>query len=669
MAKVKKTNDAPETVNPASTEQTSDLHPYFFHQGTDIKIYEYLGCHKLNDGGYVFRTWAPRAEAVYLVGDFVGWDSKELPLTRIDDGGIWEIKYNPDFCIHESHYKYLIVGGGREAKKCDPYAVYNETREKTASFVYELPEYKWHDEKWLSGRKDVVWGKDSFYPSPMNVYEVHLGSWRTKNSETTADNDAFLNYREIADQLAPYLVEMGYTHVELLPILEHPYDGSWGYQVCGYYSPSSRFGRPEDFMYFVDTLHSHGIGVIIDWVPAHFPKDEHGLFEFDGHPTYEYQSPLRMEHPVWGTRFLDVGRNEVQCFLIANVLYWARHYHVDGIRVDAVAAMLYLDCDRMGGNWEPNIYGENKNLEAIAFFRKLNDTVHAEIPDLMMIAEESTAWPLITQSPAIGGLGFNFKWNMGWMNDMFEYVQCDPMWRSHNHSKLTFPMMYAYSENYILPVSHDEVVHGKKSLLDKQFGPYEQKFNGMRAFLTYMMTFPGKKLLFMGQEFGQFREWDYENQLEWFMLDYHKHRELKNFVATLNHLYLDTPAMWEIDTSWDGFEWIYADDAARNVVAYKRKDRSGGEIYAVVNFSGSTWTDYKIPVPVRGKYSVLINSDWTDFGGSTYKEGNDAYFSHRVPEPKQPRRKKGDPPREKPAPTYELSLTLKPLSGVIIKKK
>lgn len=654
MAKVRKAVDVKKTEIAHSAQSFADSHIYYFHQGTDFRVYEYLGCHREGEG-YVFRTWAPRADAVFLVGDFNGWE-RDLPLTRISDGGVWEIRYAPDFPIHEMNYKYLVVSGGREAKKCDPYAVYNESLSKTASYVYDLPDYKWHDETWMTERKNTIWGKPgTFYASPMNIYEMHLGSWKTKNGETTRDNAAYLNYRDIADELAVYLSEMGYTHVELLPVLEHPFDGSWGYQVCGYYSPTSRFGRPEDFMYFIDKLHSHGIGVIIDWVPAHFPKDEHGLYEFDGHPTYEYQGRDRMEHPVWGTRFFDVGRPEVQSFLISNALYWARHYHIDGIRVDAVAAMLYLDCDRAPGDWVPNVYGENKNLESIAFFRKLNDTVHGEFPDVMMIAEESTAWPLITQSPAIGGLGFNFKWNMGWSNDMFEYVACDPMYRSGCHSKLTFPMMYAFSENYILSVSHDEVVHGKKSLLDKQFGSYENKFNGMRAFLTHMMTFPGKKLMFMGQEFGQFREWDYENQLEWFMLGYDKHRELQKFTSAINHLYLSAPALWEIDGSWDGFEWISADDASRNVIAYKRRDLAGNEVYVIINFSGAEWQDYRIPVPVKGKYRVLINSAWTCFGGAYEKD--DMLTAVDVSSPWDT------------AERLALSVTLPPLSGIIIQKQ
>lgn len=608
-----------KTVNAVTlSDEALKSHIYYFHQGTDFRAYDFLGVHKApttkKGFRYVFRTWAPRAEEIYVVGDFNNWEKKD-PMKKISDGGIWEAYIDSDDDILGVNYKYLVVGGGREAYKSDPYAVWDETLVHTASKVYELPAYSWHDGAWMSERSHNVWHDGHFYSSPMNIYEMHLGSWRTRGGRTNVDGDAYLSYREIADQLVPYVCEMGYTHVELLPAAEHPYDGSWGYQICGYYAPSSRYGKPEDFMYFVDKLHGAGIGVIMDWVPAHFPKDEHGLYEFDGHPTYEYQGKDRMEHKEWGTRCFDLGRNEVQCFLISNALFWLRHYHIDGLRVDAVASMLYLDYDRRPGEWVPNVYGENKCLEAIAFLQKLNDTIHGEFSDAMMIAEESTAWPNVTKSPAIGGLGFNFKWNMGWANDMFDYVQCDPAFRGGCHNKLTFPMMYAYSENYVLPVSHDEVVHGKKSLLDKMFGEYDEKFAGMRAFLIYMMTLPGKKLMFMGQEYGQFREWNYENQLEWFMLYYDKHKKLSDFTAAINHLYLATPALWEIDDSWDGFEWISADDSSHNVISYTRRDRSGREVHVVINFSGALWEDYDVEVPHTGSYRVLLNSEWQKFGG------------------------------------------------------
>ncbi len=623
-------------------------HVYFFHQGTDYRAYEFLGVHK-SKSGYVFRTWAPRADEIYVVGDWNNWERVDK-MEKISDGGVWEAYVDPGVDITCNNYKYLVVGGRREAYKSDPYAVYDETLSHTASKVYEIPAYEWHDGSWMAERGHTAWRDGKFYPSPMNIYEMHLGSWKTRDGKSNVDGDAYLNYREIADDLVAYLCEMGYTHVELLPVAEHPYDGSWGYQICGYYAPTSRYGRPEDFMYFVDRLHESGIGVIMDWVPAHFPKDEHGLYEFDGHPTYEYQGKDRMEHKAWGTRCFDLGRNEVQCFLISNALYWLRHYHIDGLRVDAVASMLYLDYDRKAGEWTPNIYGENKSLEAMAFLRKMNDTIHAEFNDAMMIAEESTAWYGVTKSPAIGGLGFNFKWNMGWANDMFDYIQCDAAFRGGCHDKLTFPMMYAYSENYILPVSHDEVVHGKKSLIDKMFGEYDSKFAGMRAFLVYMMTMPGKKLMFMGQEFGQFREWDYENQLEWFLLDFKTHRHLCDFTAAINHLYLATPALWEVDDGWDGFEWIKVDDNSHNVIAYKRRDKNGGEVYVVVNFSGSAWNGYKIEVPRSGTYRMLINSEWQRFGGNVRKTTLLA---------------KRDPETDKRVVTTDLP----PYSGIIFEKK
>ena len=450
----------------------------------------------------------------------------------------------------------------------------------------------------------------------MNIYEVHLGSWRTGEKSETDASASYLNYREIADRLAPYLKEMGYTHVELMPVMEHPYDGSWGYQVCGYFAPTARFGIPDDFRYFVDLLHQNGIGVILDWVPAHFPKDAHGLYEFDGDLLYEYQGVDRMEHEGWGTRCFDVARTEVQSFLISNALFWLREYHVDGLRVDAVASMLYLDFDREPGKWFPNPYGDNKNLEAIAFFQKLNSVIFAEFPDILMIAEESTDWPMITKPVHEGGLGFNFKWNMGWANDLFDYVDTDPLFRKGKHTKLTFPMMYAYSENYILPVSHDEVVHGKKSLIDKMFGSYEDKFATMRTFLTYMMTLPGKKLLFMGTEFAQFREWDFENSLEWFMLQYPRHREMQHFVKTINHLYLSRSSLWEIDDGWDGFAWIDADNDAESILSYRRMDSKGRDLIVVLNFVPVQREKFRLPVPKSGTYRVILNSDALEFGGS-----------------------------------------------------
>ena len=487
----------------------------------------------------------------------------------------------------------------------------------------------------------------------MNIYEMHLGSWKTRDGKSNVDGEHYLNYREIADELVPYALDMGYTHVELMPITEHPFDGSWGYQVGGYYAPTSRFGTPEDFIYFVNKLHKAGIGVILDWVPAHFPKDEHGLFEFDGYPLYEYQGKDRMEHKSWGTRCFDVGRPEVQSFLISNALFWMRNYHIDGLRIDAVASMLYLDYDRAPGEWIPNVDGGNHNYEAMAFFKKLNTAVFAEFPYALMIAEESTAWPMVTKPVSDGGLGFNFKWNMGWANDMFEYISTDPFFRKYVHNKLTFPLMYAFSENYILPVSHDEVVHGKKSLLDKMFGSYDDKFACMRAFLMYMMTLPGKKLMFMGCEYAPFREWDYENQLEWFMLDYPRHSQMKDYVRALNHFYLENRPLWEIDDSWNGFEWIDPDRCEDNTLSYIRKSADGEELIILLNFAPCRRDGYKLRVKSKGSYIALINSDDAGYGGGGSKLGTMKSKAHR----------------EGGKWVHEISVDLPSYGALIIKKK
>ena len=596
-----------------------ELAPYLFHQGTNFRSYEYLGCHGKYDGRvytYTFRVWAPNAVDVELVGDFCTWE-RGYKMRRVTDMGVWEYVLMSEKSLELSNYKYRITGKNGVRLKADPYARSSETLKNTASKIYTEKAFEWTDSEWLKKRKRMVTGgkNGEFFSAPMNIYEMHLGSWKTKEGKSTKSGENYLNYREIADELAPYLKKMGYTHVELLPIAEHPFDGSWGYQVCSYYSPSARYGTPEDFRYFVNKLHAENIGVILDFVPAHFPKDEHGLYEFDGEPLYEYQGYDRMEHRVWGTRFFDVARNEVECFLISNALYWFREFHVDGLRVDAVASMLYLDFDRDPGQWIPNEHGENKNLEAIAFFKKLNTAVFAEFPDALMIAEESTDWPMITKPVHDGGLGFNFKWNMGWANDTFEYVGIDPIFRKYHHDKLTFPMVYSLSENYILPVSHDEVVHGKLSLLNKQFGDYEMKFAGFRAFLVYMMTHPGKKLMFMGCEYAPFREWDYENELEWFMLGYDAHRKAQHFTAEINRFYLNAPALWERDFSWEGFEWIYPDMNELNVIAYRRIDKRGGEIIVVINFSGADHTDFVLTRMKNKSYTEVFNSDRAEYGG------------------------------------------------------
>ena len=583
-----------------NTKKTGELPAYLFHQGTNYFAYKYLGLHFVGQSA-VFRVWAPNADSVALCGDFNGWNTSSHPLQRETEMGVWCIRLPAKEISIGSTYKYAITKNGNTVLKADPYAFESQTLDKTASVITKLPKHDWEDARWLSHRKkSIKVTESSKFACPINIYEMHLTSWRTRDGMTTKDNEgAYLNYREIAVQLIPYVKQMGYTHVELLPITEYPYDGSWGYQVCSYFSPTSRFGSPSDFMYFVDELHKNGIGIILDWVPAHFPKDEHGLYEFDGTRLYEYQGDDRVESESWGTRYFDVGRNEVQSFLISSALFWIEKYHVDGLRIDAVASMLYLDFDKRPGEWVPNVYGDNKNLEAIAFFRKLNSEILSRHPDVLMIAEESTAWSKITSPPSDGGLGFNFKWNMGWANDMYDYVATDPIFRKYKHSKLNFSMMYSFSENFILPVSHDEVVHGKLSLINKMHGSYEDKFKGIRLFMAHMMAHPGKKLMFMGCEYGQFREWDYENQLEWFMLDYEKHRLLKDYTMHLNHFYLSNSPLWYDDFSWDGFRWLLADESNMNLLSYERIGANGEKMICVFNFSGSYVSNYRLTVPKK----------------------------------------------------------------------
>ncbi len=580
-----------------SETNKNDLPAYLFHQGTNYFAQKFLGVH-FTAYKTVFRVWAPNADSVNLCGDFNNWNKESHKMTRSSEGGIWEIQVSKKDIAEGSKYKYAITKDGKTVLKADPYAFSSETMKQTASIVARLADYKWNDSGWMSYRKKTMRVTEhKKFACPINIYELHLGSWMTRDGRTNVDGDAYLNFREIADKLAPYVKEMGYTHVELMPITEYPYDGSWGYQVCSYFAPTARFGSQEDFMYFVDTLHKNGIGVILDWVPAHFPKDEHGLYKFDGTRLYEYQGNDRVENEGWGTRYFDVGRTEVQSFLISSALFWLEHYHVDGLRIDAVASMLYLDYDRRPGEWIPNSKGGRENLEAIAFFQKLNSAVLSRHPDVMMIAEESTAWAGVTAPPSEGGLGFNFKWNMGWANDMFDYVQTDPFFRKYSHSKLNFSMMYSLSENFILPVSHDEVVHGKKSLIDKMHGSYESKFKGIRLFLAHMMAHPGKKMTFMGCEYGQFREWDYENQLEWFMLDYDTHKNLKKYTSALNHFYLENDQLWTDDFTWDGFRWVLPDEADKNLLAYERYGSDGNRLLCLFNFSGADVENYQITLP------------------------------------------------------------------------
>lgn len=556
---------------------------YFFHQGTNFYSYEYLGCNlkKENDEYiYSFRTWAPSADSVSVVGDFCGWDSPEK-MKKITEKGIWEYIYKSRQSLKGTKYKFLIKNGNRVFYKGDPYARFSLGGADGASIIYNS-NYVWNDLNWLKHRKKRIRKNgNSYLCTPINIYEVHLGSFFRHK-----DTNSYLSYNEISEILIPYVKYMGYTHVEFLPISEHPFDGSWGYQVGAYYAPTSRFGEPDSFKNLIDKFHQSGIGVIIDWVPAHFPKDAWGLYEFDGTPLYEYQGFDRQESETWGTRFFDLGREEIQSFLISNALYYFREFHIDGLRVDAVSSMIYLDYDKTPGRWIPNKDGGCENLEAISFLKKLNSAVFGEFNDVLMIAEESGSYVGITNSVSDGGLGFNLKWNMGWANDFYDYLMTDPYFRRFKHTALNFPIMYAFSENYVLPISHDEVVHGKRSLINKMYGAYEDKFKQMRQALLLMMTYPGKKLMFMGTEFAQFREWDYKNSLEWFMLDYPIHRAMREYTASLNRFYLEHNELWELDFDNLGFSWLLADEAQKNVIAYKRHDSKGNALIIVINFSG-----------------------------------------------------------------------------------
>lgn len=580
----------------------TDTDKYLFGKGTHYEIYEKLGAHITEaDGrkGVYFAVWAPNAAGICVVGDFNNWCGDNYEMRRHDDSGIFELFTEN---AHEgSLYKYLIyTKDGRMLYKADPYATYSQRRPDNASIVYDINRYQWNDGQWLAEEEKVAPTK-----KPMAIYEVHLGSWKKKDDGTP---EGFLNYRESAVQLVDYMKYMGYTHIELMGIAEHPFDGSWGYQVTGYFAPTSRYGTPEDFMYFVDYLHQNGIGVILDWVPAHFPKDEHGLANFDGTPTYEYADSRKGEHPDWGTKIFDYGRTQVISFLISNALYWVEKFHVDGLRVDAVASMLYLDYGRNQGQWVPNKYGGNGNLEAMDFFRHLNSVMRSRNPRAITIAEESTAWPGITASEEEGGLGFTFKWNMGWMHDFLEYMKLDPYFRSNNHNKMTFAMTYAYSENFILVLSHDEVVHLKCSMINKMPGEYEDKFANLKVGYTFMMGHPGKKLLFMGQDFGQWAEWSEAKSLDWHLTNETMHSDLQKYVKSLLSIYNRYKACYELDQDPEGFEWMDPDDYTRSIYSFVRKTMDGRDsILYVCNFTPVARPDFRVGVPCPGRYTLLLN--------------------------------------------------------------
>ena len=590
---------------------TSDLPVYLFKQGNNCEAYRYFGAHletRVGESGVVFRVWAPHAVAISVVGDFNSWKPGSHPMHKVDGDSVWEL-FIPGMKEYDV-YKYCVTTrAGDLVYKADPYAFHAETRPSNGSKVYDITGFAWHDDAWQTAQKkaDVING-------PMNIYEMHAGSWKLKDEKVP------YNYSELADELIPYIREMGYTHVELMGIAEHPYDGSWGYQVTGYYAPTSRYGTPEEFKYFVNYMHKKGIGVILDWVPAHFPRDAHGLADFDGQALFEYADPRKGEHPDWGTKVFDYEKHEVSNFLIANALYWIEQFHVDGLRVDAVASMLYLDYGRKDGEWVPNRYGGNQNLEAIEFFRHLNTVVVQRGHGAMVIAEESTAWPLVTHDPKEGGLGFTFKWNMGWMHDFLEYMKLDPYFRKFNHHKMTFGLTYFNSENFILVLSHDEVVHLKCSMINKMPGLFGDKFANLKAGYTFMLGHPGKKLLFMGQDFGQLHEWDEKVSLDWHLTEEDLHKDLQNYVRDLLHIYQKYPALYESDDDWDGFSWINANDGDRSIYSFVRYAKNHKKsLLFVCNFTPVARPDYRVGVPKRGNYTVILDNEH-----GSYKTGEKA---------------------------------------------
>ena len=633
----------PGQVVPA--DWLSDFDKYLISEGSHERSYEKLGAHLVNfDGqaGIVFAVWAPNAQQVSILGDFNNWSETDHPM-HSNDSGIWSL-FIPELSEY-TVYKYQITTRDNEKfDKSDPYGFAMELRPKTGSVVVNLDSYSWQDAHWMQSRQQ----KQSL-DSPISIYEVHLGSWKKLPDNTWGSR--YLTYRELADTLLPYVLDMGYTHIELLPIAEFPYDGSWGYQVLGFYAPTSRFGTPHDFMYFIDQCHQQGIGVIMDWVPAHFPKDGSGLNYFDGTHLYAHEDPRQGEHQDWGTMIFNYGRNEVRSFLISNALFWLDKYHVDGLRVDAVASMLYLDYSRQDGQWIPNKFGGRENLEAISFLRRMNEVVHGNFPGILTIAEESTSWPMVSRPTYIGGLGFSLKWNMGWMHDTLSYMSKDPVHRRFHHNQMTFGMLYAFHENFVLPISHDEVVHGKGSLINKMAGDEWQKFANLRAYLGFMWSYSGKKLLFMGSEFGQWQEWNHDQSLAWEVLHAESHKGVQRFARDLNIVYKNEPALYEKDFDWNGFAWINANDSDNSILSFIRKAKKTDDFLIIIcNFTPLIRENYKIGVPRDGAYRELINSDLEIYWGSNVRNGeivsiDEQYHGMR----------------------HTIALTLPPLSTLILK--
>jgi 1,4-alpha-glucan branching enzyme len=594
----------------------SDFDLHLFSEGTHYRAWEKFGSHRLSSGGVTgvhFAVWAPNAQRVSVVGDFNRWDGRVHPMRRLIPSGIWEI-FIPDL-PDGACYKYEVrTPAGHLLEKADPYGRRFEVPPNTASIIWSDGQYQWRDDEWIRNRSAL----ETWHDRPMSVYEVHLGSWR----RVPEQSHRYLSYRELADQMVPYVRDLGFTHIELMPVMEHPFSGSWGYQVIGFFSPTSRFGNPDEFRYFVDVCHRNGIGVILDWVPGHFPKDRHGLAQFDGTSLYEHADPRKGEHMDWGTLIFNYGRNEVRTFLMSNALYWLEEFHIDGLRVDAVASMLYLDYSRQPGEWIPNQYGGRENLEAVAFLQQLNTETHGRVPGTMTVAEESTAWPAVSRPTYLGGLGFTFKWNMGWMHDMLEYLRQDPVHRRWHHSRITFSMLYAFTENFVLPFSHDEVVHGKRSMLDKMPGDLWQKHAALRTLYGYMFGHPGKKLLFMGGEFGQWREWNYDSSLDWHLLEDHRHHGLWQWVRDLNHAYQREPSLHQVDFEGAGFSWIDCNDNENSIVSMIRKARDPNDFTVMLaNFTPVPREGYTIGVPEGGWYRECLNSDAAMYGGSNVGNG------------------------------------------------